>query len=402
MHPSTKLSTRISVLTAGLRAAQSIAILAGCLVPFALLAAEGRGPLTPDQSRLEIQLADPDLVVELVAAEPAVNSPVAVSWDEAGRLYVVEMSDYPTAETGGRIRQLIDRDSDGVFESGTTFADGLKFPTGALPWNGGFLVTSAPDILFFKDTDGDGRADERMVFLTGFAEGNQQLRVNGLVWGLDNLVYGANGRSGGTVRRPADLPDKGVPIPRHDFRFDPRTAQFEALAGYSQFGVARDDFNHRFLSWNTVPIRHVVIEERDLSRNPSLTLGQSVAAIVDPADTGRIYPISSPPVTFNRERTDYFNASCGLTIFRGAGLGPNYEGNAFVAEPLTNLVHRKVLEPQGPTFVARRAEHEREFLASRDNWFHPVNLSTGPDGCLYIADFYREWVEHPQFVPEPL
>lgn len=349
-----------------------------------------------------MQLADPELIVELVAAEPAVSSPVAITWDEFGGMYVVEMSDYPIAETGGRIRRLMDRDADGVFESATTFADGLRFPNGALPWNGGLLVTSAPDILFLKDTDGDGRADERRVILTGFAEGNQQLRVNGLLWGLDNRVYGANGRSGGNVRRPGDPPDKSVPIPRHDFRFDPSTGEFEALAGFSQFGLARDDFNHRFLSWNTIPIRHVVIEERDLSRNPYLAIGQSVVSITDPAETGRIYPISSPPTTFNRERTDYFNASCGLTVFRGAGLGPSYEGNAFVAEPLSNLVHRKIVEPQGATFVARRGESEREFLASRDNWFHPVNQVTGPDGCLYVADFYREWVEHPQFVPESL
>ena len=327
---------------------------------------------------------------------------MAITWDEFGRMYVVEMSDYPAAETGGRIRRLSDADGDGVFESATTFADGLKFPTGALAWNGGLLVTSAPDILFFKDTNGDGRADERTVILTGFAEGNQQLRVNGLLWGLDNWVYGANGRSGGAVRRPDDPPHQAVPIPRHDFRFHPATGQFEKLAGFSQFGLGRDDFNHRFVSWNTVPFRHIVIEERDLSRNPFLTVGQSVAIITDPADTGRVYPVSAPPVTFNRERTDYFNASCGSTIFRGAGLGPQYEGNAFVAEPLTNLVHRKTLEPLGATFVARRGEHEREFLASRDNWFHPVNLATGPDGCLYISDFYREWVEHPQFVPEPL
>jgi putative membrane-bound dehydrogenase-like protein len=373
-----------------------------CLLPGTLLSAERRGPLPPATSRLEIQLADPDLVVELVASEPAVNSPVAITWDDAGRMYVVEMSDYPTAETGGRIRQLADGDGDGVFESATIFADGLKFPTGALPWKGGLLVACAPDILFFKDADGDGRADERKVILTGFAEGNQQLRVNGLLWGLDNWVYGANGRSGGAVRRPGDPAEKAVPIPRHDFRFRPETGEFEALAGFSQFGLARDDFNHRFLSWNTVPIRHVVIEERDLSRNPFLTVGQSVAVIADSSDTGRVYPVSAPPVTFNRERTDYFNASCGLTIFRGAGLGPNYEGNAFVAEPLTNLVHRKILEQQGPTFVARRAEQGREFLASRDNWFHPVNLASGPDGCLYVADFYREWVEHPQFVPESL
>ena len=195
-------------------------------------------------------------------------------------------------------------------------------------------------------------------------------------------------------------PDKPCRFPAMIFAFFRRPANSRLLAGFSQFGLGRDDFNHRFLSWNTVPFRHVVIEESDLSRNPFLTVGQSVAVITDPADTGRVYPLSSPPVTFNRERTDYFNASCGLTIFRGTGLGPQYEGNAFVAEPLTNLVHRKILEPQGATFVARRGEHEREFLASRDNWFHPVNLATGPDGCLYVADFYREWVEHPQFVPE--
>ena len=387
---------------------QSISHLVAGALLFCLLladaarAADRPGPLSPARSQREIQLADPDLVVELVASEPAINSPVAITWDEAGRMFVVEMSDYPTAETGGTIKRLADRDGDGVFETAATFADGLKFPTGALPWNGGLLVTSAPDILFLKDTDGDGRADKRRVILTGFAEGNQQLRVNGLFWGLDNRVYGANGRSGGSVRRPGDPPEKGVSIARHDFRFDPATGHFEALAGFSQFGLARDDLNHRFLSWNTIPIRHAVIEERDLGRYPFLTVGQSIAAIVDAADTGRVYPVSPAPLTFNRERTDYFNASCGLTILRGSGLGSEYEGNAFVAEPLTNLVHRKVLVPAGATFVARRGEQRKEFLASRDPWFHPVNLATGPDGCLYIADFYREWVEHPQFVPEAL
>jgi len=358
--------------------------------------------LAPAQSREKFKLADPNLTIELVAAEPVIDSPVAMTWDAAGRMYVVEMSDYPTAETGGRIKLLQDADGDGQYESSTVFADGLKWPSGALVWNDGLLVTCAPDILFFKDTNGDGRADERCVLLTGFAEGNQQLRVNGLYWGLDNWVYGANGRSGGEIHRPNDPPGKTTSIRRHDFRFRPDTGEFVPLAGFSQFGLGRDDFNHRFLSWNTVPFRHAVIEEQDLNRNPYITTGASIALVADAADTGRVYPISAPPRTFNRERTDYFNASCGSMLFRGNGLGPPYQGNLFVGEPLTNLVHRKTLSPQGATFVAKRGEQEQEFLASADSWCHPVNLAMGPDGCLYVADFYREWVEHPQFVQEAL
>ncbi|HEY2839643.1 MAG TPA: PVC-type heme-binding CxxCH protein [Pirellulales bacterium] len=360
------------------------------------------GPLAPALSREKFRLADDNLTIELVSAEPDVNSPVAMTWDAAGRMYVVEMSDYPTAESGGKIKRLTDADGDGRYEAVSVFAEGLKFPSGALPWNGGLLVTCAPDILFLKDTDGDGRADERRVILTGFVEGNQQLRVNGLYWGIDNWIYGANGRSGGDVRRPTDPPDKAVSIRRHDFRFRPETGEFVALAGFSQFGLGRDDFNHRFLSWNTIPFRHAVIEEQDLNRNPHMTGGVSIALVADASDTGRVYPISAPPKTFNRERTDYFNASCGSMVFRGAGLGNDYQGNAFVCEPLTNLVHRKTLKPNGATFVARRGEENKEFLASADSWCHPVNLAMGPDGSLYVADFYREWVEHPQFVQEAL
>jgi len=363
---------------------------------------EPAGPLSAGQSLQKFRLADPELTLELISEEPAINSPVAITWDAAGRMYVVEMSDYPSAETGGTIKQLQDLNNDGVYETAIVFADGLKFPSGALPWNGGLLVTCAPDILFLKDTDGDGRADQRRVILTGFVEGNQQLRVNGLYWGLDNWVYGANGRSAGEVRRPTDPAEKAVLIRRHDFRFRPETGEFVAIAGFSQFGLARDDFNRRFLSWNTIPFRRAVIEEQDLDRNPHMTSGASIALIAEASDTGRVFPISAPPKTFNRERTDYFNASCGSSIFRGDGLGPAYSGNAFVCEPLTNLVHRKIPEPLGTTFVARRGEQQQEFLASADSWCHPVNLATGPDGCLYVADFYREWVEHPQFVQEAL
>lgn len=360
------------------------------------------GPLSAADERATLRLLDPELQIDLVASEPDISSPVAIAWDEDGRLYVVEMTDYPTGPRSGKIRLLEDRDGDGRYETVTTFAENLNFPNGVLPWNGGILVTAAPDILFLKDDDGDGVADQRRVVLTGFAEGNEQLRVNGLTWGADNWVYGANGRSDGAIRRPDDPESAAVPLRHHDFRFRPDTGEFQIVSGFSQFGLARDDWGRRFPSWNTIPIRHVVIEERTLNRNPRLAESSSVAEILDMIDGGRVFPISPTQTTFNRESTAYFNATCGPTIYRGDALGDAYCGNIFFCESLTNLVQRRVLEDRGPTFLARRVEPDREFLASTDPYFRPVNLATGSDGALYVVDFYRELVEHPQFVPEEL
>ena len=368
------------------------------------------GPRSPAESMKAFVLADPNLALELVASEPEVTSPVAIAWDEDGRLYVAEMTDYPAAKASGRIRRLEDRDGDGRYEHATVFADGLPFPNGVLPCYGGVLVTAAPNIWFLQDTNGDGQADRRQVVLTGFGEGNTQLRVNGLYWGLDNAVYVANGRSDGDVTAPGSPNLKPVSIRRRDAKFSLLplrapggslyAAQVEAIAGFSQFGLAHDDWGNRFPSWNTIPIRHVVLEQQTLDRNPYLAESSSVASILDPADGDRIYGISPAQARFNRESVAFFNASCGPTIERGDLLPARYHGNAFVCEPLTNLVHRRVLEPSGLTFIARRVEQGREFLASTDPAFRPVNLATGPDGALYVVDMYRELVEHPQFVPE--
>ena len=273
-------------------------------------------------------LADPELTIELVASEPEVASPVAIAWDEEGRLFVAEMLDYPTATTSGRIRMLEDRDGDGRYEHATVFADGLPFPNGVLPCFGGVLVTAAPNIWFLRDSDGDGRADERRVVLTGFGEGNTQLRVNGLYWGLDNRIYAANGRSDGEVREPDRAAEKAVSIRRRDLRFrlacrgrrPGRSADarpVEAIAGFSQFGLPHDDWGNRFPSWNTIPIRHVVLEQQALDRNPYLAETSSVASILDLADGGRIFAISPPQARFNRESVAFFNASCGPLIERG-------------------------------------------------------------------------------------
>ncbi|WP_422925401.1 PVC-type heme-binding CxxCH protein [Singulisphaera sp. PoT] len=362
----------------------------------------GPTPLSPAEEKAKFQFADPDLAIELVASEPDVISPVAVAWDEDGRMYVAEMIDYPSGPTGGRIRKLEDRDHDGKFDHISIFAEGLPYPTSVLPYKGGVLVTAAPNIWFFKDHDGDGRAEERKVILTGFGEGNTQLRVNGLTWGLDNWVYGANGRSDGDIRRPEDPPAKALALRHHDFRFRPDTGEVEAVTGFSQFGLPRDDWGDRYPSWNTIPFRHVVLEEKTLGRNPYLAESSSVESILDPADPNRVFSVSPTQARFNRESVAFFNASCGSTIYRGTALGKDYQGDAFVCESLLNLVHRRDIVAKGPTYLARRVEQGKEFLSSTDLCFRPVNMANGPDGALYLVDFYREMVEHPQFVPEDL
>src|SRR5437588_2803263 len=254
---------------------------AGLLLNASVITAESsESALSPVQELTTFHFADPNLTADLVASEPDVVAPVAIAWDADGRLFVAEMTDYPSGPVSGRIRLLEDRDRDGRYERATIFADKIAFPNGVMPWNGGVLVTAAPDILFFKDTDGDGRADERRVLLTGFAEGNQQLRVNGLFWGLDNWIYGANGRSDGEVRWSTDT--TAGSIRRRDFRFRPDTKQFEAIAGHSQFGMGHDDWGNRFPVFNNTPIRHVVLEDRYINRQPFLA-GTDVVPSISPA-----------------------------------------------------------------------------------------------------------------------
>ena len=226
-----------------------------CTLAVAIHRAHGaEGPLTAEAAAKTFELADQALTIDLAASEPEVQSPVAMAWDADGKLYVAEMIGYPVSKGEGRIRRLEDRDGDGRYEHATVFADRLNFPTSVLPHRDGILVTAAPDILFLADSDGDGVADVRRVEWTGFGTGSQQLRANALKRGLDNWIYGANGRCGGIVHRPDNPASLGVDIHGRDFRFDPEMKTIEAIVGQSQFGQAHNDWGDRFLNWN---IRHL-------------------------------------------------------------------------------------------------------------------------------------------------
>jgi putative membrane-bound dehydrogenase-like protein len=370
------------------------------------------GPLAPEEAVKAFAIA-PGLRVELVAAEPLVDSPVAITFDERGRMFVAENRGYPNGPAAGeppvgRISLLEDVDGDGRFEKRTTFADGLTFPNGVMAYDGGLIVTCAPDILFLCDTDGDGRADERRVWFTGFStKGSTQLRVSHPTLSLDGWIYVTSGLTGGEVTCPAHAERPPLKFGRTDFRFRPDLSAYETCDGGGQFGLCFDDFGHRFICYNRVQVQHVVLASKYLRRNPHLAFSETVQDC--PADlaseplaghgrAARLFPISAN-VTTADSHGGTFTAACSVFVWRGNSLPVAYRGGAFSCDPTGNLVHFDRLTPQGATFAARAMHDGEEFLASSDNWCRPVFLTAGPDGGLYICDMYRKTIEHPDYLP---
>ncbi|MCO6455962.1 MAG: HEAT repeat domain-containing protein, partial [Pirellulaceae bacterium] len=360
--------------------------------------------MSPDESLAAMRVR-PGLVVELVAAEPLVQDPVALDWGPDGRLWVVEMGDYPNGldgqgQPGGRVRMLEDRDGDGRFDHSTVFLDQLPFPTGVKAWRNGVLVTAAPEIFYADDQDGDGRADRRITLYQGFVAGNQQHRVNGMRWGLDNWLYVANGDSGGKV--VAVGTQQSVDIRGRDLRLRPDEGLLEADSGQTQFGRDRDDWGHWFGGNNSHPLWHYVLADRYLRRNPHFAPPQVRHETSQPPGAAPVFPLSRTLARFNDfEKANRFTSACSPAFYRDTLLGEAFAGNVFICEPVHNLVHRELVEPRGATFASRRAEDEQqsEFLASRDNWFRPTMVRTGPDGAVWVVDMYRLVIEHPEWIP---
>jgi len=364
--------------------------------------------LSPEQS-LQAFAIDPELRIELVAAEPEVIDPVAIHFGADGRLWVVEMRDYPHGPAAGspprsRIKTLTDQDGDGRYESAQVFADELLFVTGVLPYRDGVIVTLAGQVAFFADRDGDGAAEFRETWFSGFAQENSQLRANHPTYGPDGYVYITNGLRGGKV--VAERPEwqasrEPLTITGFDFRFHPETGDFGTVTGHGQFGLTFDNYGHQFVCSNRNPCSQVLLDDRYLKQNPFYGPRQVMHDVCAAGENSRLYPISQAWTT-STLHANQFTAACGVTIYRGDALPPGYQGNAFTCDPTGNLVHREVLTPAGATFAGQSPYENREFLASPDTWFRPVNLAHGPDGALYVVDMYRAVIEHPDFMPEEL
>jgi putative membrane-bound dehydrogenase-like protein len=401
-----------------------VAVCLGAVAPAFI--ADGRGlhndgrqraavPLSPDEALTSFEL-EPGYRIELAAAEPLIQSPVAIAFDERGRMYVVENRGYPGPLEGaesrspaeGAIALLEDTNGDGRFDKRTDFARQLTFPNGVLPWDGGIFVSCAPDLLYLKDTDGDGVADERRVVFTGFdTSKTSQLRFSHPTLGIDNWIYLTGGLAGGRVSAPGHPERPAVTLGTNDGRFNPLTLAFEATGGQGQFGLTFDDFGRRLTCSNRRPVMHVVLETGDLRRNPHLAFSQTVEDASAAGAQATVWPISGDTTTasfipnlMSTPHAGTFTAASGVHVHRGDALPAADRGSVFVCESAQNLVQRQVLTSNGVTFTSRPARTARDFLASRDTWFRPVFAANGPDGALYIVDMYRRIIDHPQYVPE--
>lgn len=387
------------------------------------------GPLTAQES-IEAMKVHPDFEVQIFATEPLVKDPVAMTFDEKGNAYVVEMADYPFSDMepnppgkgNGRIVYLKDNDKDGVADESIVFIEGISEMTSVMPWKNGLLVTAAPDIFYLEDTDGDGKSDHKEVLYTGFFTNNSEAQITNLTYAIDNWIYASNHGQAGEVistRRP-DAP--ALSMGGADFRFRLDRELFETETSPAQFGQTLNDWGHRFMTQNTLHIQQAVMPGRYMRRHAFLPSLKGVENISD--HELRMYQETPAPywrAERSRRRQEqydaqgkgqvehaegHFTGASGGMVYGGDAFPEGFYGNVFTGEVAGNLVHRDVLTSHktSPKYIASRAaeEKESEFISSTDSWFRPTSFAVGPDGNLYMVDMYRQHIETPMSIPEDL
>lgn len=325
--------------------------------------------------------------LELFASEPDIVNPISLAWDERGRLWVAETVDYPNEVRDGSgndtIKILEDTDGDGRCDKVTVFAEGLNIPTSLVPYDGGVIVAQAPDFLFLKDRDGDGKADLRKVLFTGWGIQDTHAGPSNLRYGHDNWIYGAVGYSGfdGVVGGESHRFSSGL------YRFRPDGSRMEFLYQFNNntWGLGLSETGEVFGSTaNNNPSFHGILPATIYGDD-----GRGLSAEMI-ANTATFHPI-----TPNIRQVDVFGgytAAAGHALATSANFPPSLRNrSAFVAGPTGNLLGRYELEKSQHRYSATNAF---SFIASADEWFSPVSAEVGPDGNLWIADWYNFIIQH--------
>lgn len=318
--------------------------------------------------------------VRLFAAEPMVINPVAMTWDNRGRLWVVELFEYPLGAAPGtkprdKIKILEDVDGDGRADKVTLFADGLNLATGILLGYGGAFVGQAPHLLFLEDTNGDDVADAKTVFLDGFGMEDRHELLNGFTWGPDGWLYMTHGVfTHSKVRDPNDPEDDGVIMNAAVARVNPVTKAFEVFAdGTSNpWGVDFDARGNAFVS--ACVIDHLF----------HMTPGGLYARQAGSPEFKHAYQLLPSIVDHRHYRAAY----AGIQIYQGNQYPDAYTGRVFMGNIHANAVVQDSLESRGSGF---KASAEDDFMVSNDGWFRPVSEQVGPDGALWVMDWYDKY-----------
>lgn len=352
--------------------------------------------LTPEEALKTFKLA-PGIKLEIAAADPQVQDPVAMTFGPDGRMWVVEMRGYMPDLDGngedapiGRVVVLSDRDGDGRYEDSRVFVDQLVLPRAIALVADGVLIGAPPELAFWRDTDGDGKADKKTVVTTDYGVrvdpkrphlANPERAPNSLLWAFDNWIYSAAYTR--KVRYVNGEWETGV------------------TAFRGQWGLAQDDFGHLYHGSNSDYLRVDVIFSDYLQRTPNYP--RLAGTNVNAAENQLVWPARVNPGINRGYRPEMlrdgklkeFTAAGGWWTYRG-DLLPEFYGNVFVAEPSANFVRRAVITAENGTLRGRNpyAAEQKEFIASTDERFRPVAFGTGPDGALYIVDLYRGVLQH--------
>jgi len=371
---------------------------------------EIQNSFTPEKSAEHV-LSTPDFKVELFASEPDIINVIDMTWDKQGRLWVLETIDYPNdfkedREGNDRIKILEDTNNDGKADKFTVFADGLNIATSLVLANGGAIVSQAPDMLFLKDTNGDDKADEKQVLFTGWGTFDTHAGPNNLHYGFDNQIWGAVGYSAfeGTVDGHEMQFSSGF------YRFQPDGSSLEHIShttnntwglGFSEEGyVFGSTANNDVPVYSAVPNRYYDYLPKAIKEmKPDVDEQQRRRASSIPprlpriAVDNHIYPITKHVRQVDQHGR--YTAGSGMQLYTARSFPESYwNRKAFIGEPTAHLLGEFTLDSDGSGY---QADNNWNMLASQDEWFSPVQTKVGPDGALWVSDWYNLVIQHNPF-----